>query len=157
MAFCQPRYLLVVLVSADFFCCEAFMALPIFSSTLSVSHSGYSLEYNARFRGISLQSNGRRARLLGTTKMATENQRCVHAFGRESTVLVVGASRGLGLEFVRQLLGKGSYVLATYRGQQPPQELNDLMGSSSGRLQLIRCDVASSESIRAAAESMKGR
>jgi hypothetical protein len=60
------------------------------------------------------------------------------------------------MKFVRQVLAKGSYVLATYRGK-PPKELKDLMGSSSGRLQLIECDVSSDESIRAAVENMKGR
>ena len=147
--------LLVVLVIAEFLHCEAFLMLPMLSSAGYVSQSLYYLENNAPLRA--LQSTGRRAGLLRPTRMATENQRCVHAFGRDSTVLIAGASRGLGLEFVRQILTKGSYVLATYRGQKPPKELSDLMASSSGRLQLIECDVASSESIRAAAESMKGR
>jgi hypothetical protein len=145
--------LLVVLVIAEFLHCEAFLMLPILSSAGYVSQSLYYLENNAPLRA--LQST--RAGFLRSTRMATENQRCVHAFGRDSTVLIAGASRGLGLEFVRQILTKGSYVLATYRGQKPPKELSDLMASSSGRLQLIECDVASNESIRAAAESMKGR
>jgi FlaA1/EpsC-like NDP-sugar epimerase len=157
MAVSKATHLLVMLVSAVFLSCEAFLSLPILSSTVFVSQSRYSLGHNARLRGISLQSTGRRAGSFLSTRMVTEDQRRVHAFGRDSTVLVAGASRGLGLEFVRQLLAKGSYVLATYRGEQPPQVLSDLMASSSGRLQLIKCDVASSESIRAAAESMKGR
>lgn len=95
--------------------------------------------------------------LLKNIKMVTESQPRKNPFGRESTVLVVGASRGLGLEFVKQLLSKGSYVLATYRGSEPPKELKNLEPSSSGRLQLVECDVASGESIQAAAESMKGR
>lgn len=97
------------------------------------------------------------SRLLQSTKMVTESQPAKHPFGRDSTVLVVGASRGLGFEFVRQLLSKGSYVLGTYRGQQAPKELKNLESTSSGRLQLVECDIASSTSIRAAAESMKGR
>ena len=97
-----------------------------------------------------------RSKIL-SLRMTKEEQSCKYPFGRESTVLVVGASRGLGLEFVRQLLSKGSYVIATYRSSQPPKDLKTLEASSGGRLQLVVCDVASSDSIRAAAESMKGR
>ncbi len=157
MSVLKATHLFVVLVSADFFRCEAFSSLPIFPSTVSISQSRCLLEFNARLRGFSPRSTGRRAGFVSSTRMVTEDQRCVHAFSRECTVLVAGASRGLGLEFVRQLLAKGSYVLATHRGQQPPKELSDLFASSSGRLQLIQCDVANSESIRSAVESMKGR
>jgi hypothetical protein len=103
MSMLKASHLLAVLLSAEALRCEAFLALPKFIPTVSVSQSRSSLQYISRFRGVSLQSCGRRAGFLGSARMATENQRCVHAFSRDSTVLVVGASRGLGLEFVRQV------------------------------------------------------
>jgi NAD(P)-dependent dehydrogenase (short-subunit alcohol dehydrogenase family) len=41
------------------------------------------------------------------------------------TVLVTGANRGLGLEFVRQLQARGDSVIATARDTQGAQELRD--------------------------------
>jgi NAD(P)-dependent dehydrogenase (short-subunit alcohol dehydrogenase family) len=44
------------------------------------------------------------------------------------TVLVIGASRGIGLEFVRQYLAMGWQVHATTRTPDTPGELGDLLG-----------------------------
>jgi len=43
----------------------------------------------------------------------------------KSHVMVVGASRGIGLMFVHMLLGKGCKVVATHRDVDPPQALKD--------------------------------
>jgi len=43
-----------------------------------------------------------------------------------ATVLVIGATRGIGLEFVRQYAADGARVIATYRGAQDAQTLRDL-------------------------------
>ena len=62
--------------------------------------------------------------------------------------VVVGASRGIGLEWVRQLLARGDQVLATVRDVAKASQLWTLAGSAAmGRCQLFECDVASEASI----------
>lgn len=61
--------------------------------------------------------------------------------------VVVGASRGIGLEWVRQLLARGDHVLATVRDVEKASQLWTLAGSAMGRCQLFVCDVASEASI----------
>ena len=62
--------------------------------------------------------------------------------------VVVGASRGIGLEWVRQLLARGDHVLATVRDVAKASQLWTLAGSAAvGRCQLFECDVASEASI----------
>ena len=64
------------------------------------------------------------------------------------TWLIVGASRGIGLEFVRQLLGRGDQVIATVRDPQKASELWSLAGEAPrGACRLLLCDVSSDESI----------
>ncbi|MBV8211489.1 MAG: SDR family oxidoreductase [Burkholderiaceae bacterium] len=43
-----------------------------------------------------------------------------------ATVLVIGASRGIGLEFVRQYAADGARVIATCRGEREAEELRAL-------------------------------
>jgi len=56
--------------------------------------------------------------------------------------LVTGANRGLGLEFVRQLLARGDRVLATCREPGRAQALNRLVAGHPGRLHVLPLDVA---------------
>ena len=56
--------------------------------------------------------------------------------------LVTGANRGLGLEFVRQLLARGDRVVATCRHPGRATALNALAGEHPGRLQVLPLDVA---------------
>ena len=53
-----------------------------------------------------------------------------------SRVLVIGASRGIGLEFVKQYLAEGSYVHATYRSEKDRVTLRDL-GANALKLDLL--------------------
>lgn len=82
--------------------------------------------------------------------MATEPQPVRSPIGADSCVLVVGASRGLGLEFALQLARKGAQVFATYRGAQPTKELASLADSHPGRFHPIPLDVSNDESVVAA-------
>ena len=51
-----------------------------------------------------------------------------HPITPDSSVLVVGASRGIGLEFVEQLLARGcGRVFATHRGEAVPAGLQDVV------------------------------
>lgn len=65
-----------------------------------------------------------------------------------STWVIVGASRGIGLEFVKQLLERGENVIATVRDPARASKLWSYAGSGDrGSCQLLECDVASDESI----------
>lgn len=71
------------------------------------------------------------------------------------TWLIVGASRGIGLEFVRQLLARGDRVIATVRDVEKAAELWKMAGSAPrGGCQLLLCDVRSDESITVSCASI---
>lgn len=67
------------------------------------------------------------------------------------TALIIGASRGIGHEFTRQLLGSGWKVYATARSEPSMEELRTL-----GALPL-KLDVASTESISGLAWQLDGQ
>ncbi len=60
--------------------------------------------------------------------------------------LVTGANRGIGLEFVRQLLAAGDHVIATCRHPGKATALNSLAGEHPGRLHVLPLDVADAKS-----------
>jgi len=60
--------------------------------------------------------------------------------------LVTGANRGIGLEFVRQLLARGDRVVATCRHPGKATALNTLTGEYPGRLKLLPLDIANEKS-----------
>lgn len=66
-----------------------------------------------------------------------------------TTWLILGASRGIGLEFVRQLLAKDERIIATVR--EPfaahASQLWGQAGSDHGRCQMHICDILSEQSI----------
>ena len=61
--------------------------------------------------------------------------------------LVTGANRGIGLEFVRQLLARGDRVVATARHPGKANALNALAGEYPGRLHVLPLDVADPRAI----------
>ena len=64
------------------------------------------------------------------------------------TWIVVGASRGIGLEWVRQLLARGNHVIATVRDVAKASQLWALAGAADrGSCQLFECDVNHEASI----------
>lgn len=63
------------------------------------------------------------------------------------TILITGANRGIGLEFVRQYLEHGEKVLATARKLEQADELLELSESHSDRLSCFHLDVTEQESI----------
>jgi NAD(P)-dependent dehydrogenase (short-subunit alcohol dehydrogenase family) len=65
---------------------------------------------------------------------------------------VTGANRGLGLEFVRQLVARGDHVVAACRAPDQAAELRALLGS--GRGSIVRLDVTDAASVTAAAASI---
>jgi NAD(P)-dependent dehydrogenase (short-subunit alcohol dehydrogenase family) len=66
-----------------------------------------------------------------------------------STWIIVGASRGIGLEFVRQLLARGDQVIAAVRNQKTAGELWKLAASQTRPASCIieQCDVTKESDI----------
>jgi NAD(P)-dependent dehydrogenase (short-subunit alcohol dehydrogenase family) len=73
-----------------------------------------------------------------------------------STVLVTGANRGLGLEFVRQYAADGWRVFAGCRDPGAAKELDRLAAASGGKVRVLALDVTDTASVRAAAQSLAG-
>ncbi len=71
-----------------------------------------------------------------------------------STVLIAGASRGLGLGLVRRHLERGWRVIATARG--PSEALDALAAEAGDRLTIETLDVTRPEQIAALAERLSG-
>lgn len=62
-------------------------------------------------------------------------------------ILVTGTNRGLGLEFVRQLLERGDRVIATCRHPGKTLALTELAAVHPGHLHVLPLDLASERSI----------
>ncbi len=78
---------------------------------------------------------------------------CFRANMTYSTALVTGASRGIGLGLVRELLAGGATVVATVRSSS--NGLSELASEASGRLHIVQLDTGSAESIAACVEGLK--
>lgn len=61
-------------------------------------------------------------------------------------VLITGANRGLGLEFVKQYLNRGEKVIATFRATNDVSDLNELKKKNQETLTLIPMDIVSKDS-----------
>ncbi|MFZ9131311.1 MAG: SDR family oxidoreductase [Methylophilaceae bacterium] len=64
-----------------------------------------------------------------------------------SQILVTGANRGLGLEFVHQFLNRGDHVIATCRNPETADQLHDLQ--NLGPLEIYRLDVGNQDQVNA--------
>jgi NAD(P)-dependent dehydrogenase (short-subunit alcohol dehydrogenase family) len=73
------------------------------------------------------------------------------------TVLITGASRGLGLEFVRQYTADGWDVLATARAPEDSAGLADLSQEWGDKLSLHPLDVSEEDSIEDLTDELDGR
>ncbi len=63
--------------------------------------------------------------------------------------LVIGATQGIGLAFVQQLLGEDriAHLFASYRSKQTAESLLSLASEYPGRLHLIQMDITDEEQI----------
>lgn len=68
--------------------------------------------------------------------------------------IVTGANRGIGLEFVRQLLARGDTVEAAAREPGRAEALGELAAKAGGRLRVHACDVADGASVDAFARAL---
>jgi len=65
-----------------------------------------------------------------------------------STWLIVGASRGIGLELTAQLLKRGDRVFATARNTDGSELLKTVRKTANDRCHILECDVSSESSIQ---------
>lgn len=71
------------------------------------------------------------------------------------TVLITGANRGLGLEFTRQYLAEGAYVIATCRHLEKAETLQSLQEEVGQRLTILSLDLSKEEAILNCAAQIK--
>jgi NAD(P)-dependent dehydrogenase (short-subunit alcohol dehydrogenase family) len=71
-----------------------------------------------------------------------------------SAVLITSASRGIGLEFVRQYAEDGWRVFAACRDPASAARLEPVAKASRGNIEVLRMDVTDAEGIRAAARQV---
>jgi len=64
-----------------------------------------------------------------------------------TTILVTGANRGIGLEFVRQYSKDGVSIIACCRDPGSAKALNAIANASSGKVRVLPLDVGSAPSI----------
>lgn len=76
------------------------------------------------------------------------------AFNGVMHYAITGASRGLGLEFVRQLLSRGDTIDAGVRSPPEARQLQELVREAGGRLRLHALDIADPKSVDAFAASV---
>ncbi len=72
----------------------------------------------------------------------------------ETTVVITGGSRGIGLELARQAAQKGMRVIAGVRSPAKAAALKDAVGS---RGEVLELDVTSDKSVRAFADQLRTR
>jgi NAD(P)-dependent dehydrogenase (short-subunit alcohol dehydrogenase family) len=71
-------------------------------------------------------------------------------------VLLIGASRGLGLAIAREYINHDSHLVATIRGAERTG-LHDLQDASDGRLEIEQIDITIPEHITALRDRLDGR
>lgn len=63
------------------------------------------------------------------------------------SVLITGANRGLGLEFARQYLADGWRVFGACRAPERAEQLQRLIETNRGQIDVVQMDVTSRPSI----------
>ena len=71
-------------------------------------------------------------------------------------IVVTGANRGIGLEFVRQYLARGERVVAAVREPRSAGALRSLEAAHPGALRVLACDVGDDASVAEFARALGG-
>jgi NAD(P)-dependent dehydrogenase (short-subunit alcohol dehydrogenase family) len=74
----------------------------------------------------------------------------------QPTVLLLGASRGIGLGLVNEYLGRGWRVIATQRGTTLAPALSELVTQANGALRVLIADINRAEDIAALSTELAG-
>jgi NAD(P)-dependent dehydrogenase (short-subunit alcohol dehydrogenase family) len=74
----------------------------------------------------------------------------------EKNVLIVGASRGIGLGLVKEFLAEGDRVIATVRDTAKASDLTALASSSGGKVKIETVDTADAKSADGLRERLAG-
>jgi NAD(P)-dependent dehydrogenase (short-subunit alcohol dehydrogenase family) len=69
-------------------------------------------------------------------------------------LVVTGANRGIGLEFVKQYLARGERVVAAVRSPRSDDALAALAAAHPGQLRVLACDVGDDASVAAFAQAL---
>lgn len=75
---------------------------------------------------------------------------------RHQTVLLIGASRGLGLAIAKEYLARGAHVVATVRGRQHTA-LHDTQTTFADQLEIEDIDIAVADQINGLHRRLNGR
>jgi len=73
-----------------------------------------------------------------------------------ASILITGASRGIGYQLAKQYAQAGDRVYATCRRPDRAQQLNGLAAASDGRLTIHQMDVGDGASVKACAAELDG-
>ena len=73
------------------------------------------------------------------------------------TILLIGASRGLGHAMAAEFLGKGWNVVGTVRGGVTRTPLHDLADASAGRVEIEVLDICEPDQLAALHDRLSGR
>ncbi len=84
-----------------------------------------------------------------------ETQETLNPIDQSCTILIIGATRGIGLEFVNQCLEKGAKVIGTHRGTDVPEGLEKLQKNHPESMFCLTMDVADEGSIQNAVVEYK--
>jgi len=74
----------------------------------------------------------------------------------ETTTLIVGASRGLGLGLAAEFLRRGHHVIGTVRDEAGGSSLHALDGDAGGRLRVETVDITDAEQVAALRKRLDG-
>lgn len=91
---------------------------------------------------------------------STKIQNAIPAYSpdeRVSTILLIAASRGLGLAMAAEFLKRGWNVVGTVRGGSGRTKLHDLADEFNGRLEIETLDICEPAQVTALRERMSGR
>lgn len=72
-------------------------------------------------------------------------------------VMVTGSNRGIGLEYVRQLLGRGEHVFATCRQPEQAQDLQNLKNQYGDMLSIVKMEVTNANSVEQAHDDVSSQ
>lgn len=88
--------------------------------------------------------------------MLTEGDRTMPNSSATKTVLIIGASRGLGYAMAEEYLKHGWSVVGTVRGESPTR-LHELAGKLDGRVEIETIDITVPDQIAALRTRLAGR